>query len=332
MAQGINLNLPPAADLFPLNDPFSTQEERDSANLEKIIDLSLTEIDDFPDHPFKVCMDTKMQETIESIEQRGVLVPALVRPKANGRYEMVAGHRRKFGSEQAGHDVMPCIIRNLSDDEATIIMVDSNLQREEILPSEKAKAYKMKLDAMNRQGQRTDLTSGESHQRLKGKTSREILAEEVGEKENKLRQYITLASLVPELLQMVDDEFLGTKDALKIAPRPAEEIARLPEEQQRWVLEAIESEVCTPSHAQTRKMWKLFGSGRLSEDVIYSIMQEEKPNQVEKIKIPHDKISRFFPEDTPAEKITATIVEALELRQRKLERDRQRREQERGGR
>ena len=326
MAQKFALNLPLADDLF------STQDERDAANLERVMEIPLDLIDDFPNHPFKVRMDSKMLETIESIEQYGVLVPALVRVSADGRYEMVAGHRRKFGSAQAGHGAMPCIVRNLTDDEATIVMVDSNLQREEILPSEKAKAYKMKLDAMNRQGQRTDLTSGESHQKSKGKTSREILAEEVGEKENKLRQYITLANLVPELLQMVDDEFLETKDVLKIAPRPAEEIARLPEEQQRWVLDSIESEACTPSHAQTRKMWRLFGEGRLSEDVIFSIMQEEKPNQVEQFKFPREKISRFFPAGTPAEQITATIVEALELRQRKLERDRQRNQQGHGAR
>ena len=187
MARKLNLKLPPSDNIF------STEEERAAAQLERVEILSADLIDDFPDHPFKVRMDAKMLETIESIGQYGVLVPCIVRPKADGRYEMIAGHRRKHGSLKNGILTIPCIVRNLTDDEATIIMVDSNLQREMLLPSEKAKAYKMKLDAMNRQGQRTDLTSGESHQKLKGKTSREILAEEAGEKENKLRQYITLS-------------------------------------------------------------------------------------------------------------------------------------------
>ena len=324
MARELNLNLPPAADLF------STQEERDSANLEKVIDLSLAEIDDFPDHPFKVRMDTKMQETIESIEQYGVLVPALVRPKEGGRYEMVAGHRRKFGSEQAGRATMPCIVRNLTDDEATIVMVDSNLQRETILPSEKAYAYKMKLNAMKRQGQRTDLTSVPVAQKSGGKTSREILGEQVGESQDQVRRFIRLTHLTPALLQMVDNAELGEKP--QIAMRPAVELSYLPPEAQEWIVQSIAMEDATPSHVQALKMRQFEKAGRLSEDIILSIMQEEKPNQVEKIKIPHNKISRFFPDGTPAEKITVAIVEALELRQRKLERDRQRRNQDHGAR
>jgi len=324
MARELNLNLPPAVDIF------ARLEERDTTNLETVIDLPLIEIDDFPDHPFKVRMDKKMQETIESIEQRGVLAPALVRLKADGRYEMVAGHRRKFGSEQAGRNTMPCIVRNLTDDEATIVMVDSNLQRETILPSEKAYAYQMKLDAMKRQGQRTDLTSVPVAQKSEGKTSREILGEQVGESQDQVRRYIRLTHLIPDLLQMVDNAELGEKP--QIAMRPAVELSYLPPEAQGWIVQSIAKEDATPSHVQALKMRQFEKEGRLSEDVILFIMQEEKPNQVERIKIPHDKISRFFPDGTPAEKITATIVEALELRQRKLERDRQRKAQERGSR
>ena len=296
------------------------------------MDLPISEIDDFPDHPFKVRMDAKMQETIESIEQHGVLVPALVRPKSDGRYEMIAGHRRKFGSEQAGRETMPCIVRNLTDDEATIVMVDSNLQREEILPSEKAFAYKMRLDAMNRQGQRTDLTYSPLANKLPHKTSSAELAEQLGTSKDTIFRYIRLTHLVPELLEMVDNVTLAEKDQPQIALRPAVELSYLPEEAQAWIVQAIGMEAATPSHAQTLKMRKFLDGGKLNEGVILSIMQEEKPNQVEKIKIPHDKISRFFDKGTPTEKITETIVEALEMRQRKLERERQRREQDRGAR
>ena len=220
MAKGREIKLPlPAAD-----DLFSTQEERDEAKREFIADIPLTEISDFPDHPYKVKQDESMLELAASIREKGVVNPALVRPKPEGGYEMVAGHRRKFASELAGKVVMPCIVRNLTDDEATIIMVDSNLQREKVLPSEKAFAYKMKLDAMKRQGKRTDLTSEPVAWKLKGKESAEILGEQVGESKDQIRRFIRLTELVPEILQMVDER--------QIAFRPAVEISYLTEEQQ----------------------------------------------------------------------------------------------------
>ena len=222
----INMNLPSADDLF------TTQEERDHKNQEYVKNISIYEITDFPNHPFKVKMDDKMLETIESVRAHGVLVPALVREKPTGWYEMISGHRRKMASELAGKETMPCIVRNLSDDQAVIVMVDSNLQREEILPSEKAFAYKMKLDAMKRQGQRRDLTSVPLAQKFKGKTSREILGEQVGESQDQIRRYIRLTELIPEILEMVDDK--------KISMRPAVELSYLPKEEQEILYDTME--------------------------------------------------------------------------------------------
>lgn len=308
MAKEIKLNLPSADDLF------STQEERDDANLERVIEIPLSELNDFPKHPFKVRVDEEMQEMSESVAQYGVLVPCLVRPRDDGGYEVIAGHRRKMASEIATRETMPCIVRNLTDDEAVIIMVDSNLQREKILPSEKAFAYKMRLEAMKRQGQRTDLTSVENQQKLKGTTSRQLLSSKTGDSQDKIRQLLRLTELIPEILDMVDEN--------KIAMRPAVEISYLPKEEQQMLHEAMESEDCTPSHVQAMKMRKFSEEGRLNEDVIFSIMQEEKPNQVEQFKLPKEKISRFFTPGTPAEKIQDTIVKALELwRQRERNRD-----------
>ena len=305
MGKELKLNLPSVDDLF------STQEERDDAKLERVMNLSLDEIDAFPDHPFKVRMDAEMQEMAESVKQYGVLVPGLVRPKADGRYEMVAGHRRQKASELAGRDAMPCIVRNLTNDEATIIMVDSNLQRERILPSEKAFAYKMKLDALNRQGKRTDLTSVPLEPKLRSNVA---VAQSTGESVAQIKRYIRLAELLPEVLNMVDEG--------KMAMRPAVEISYLPTEAQLTLCAAIASEDCTPSHVQALKMRKFSEEGRLNEDVILSIMQEEKPNQVEQFKLPKDRISKFFAAGTPAQKIEDTIVKALELwRQRERNRD-----------
>ena len=308
MAKELKLNLPPADDLF------STQEERDDAKLERVMELSLSEISDFPNHPFKVRLDEEMQEMSESVKKYGVLVPALVRPK-DGGYEMIAGHRRKMASELAERGSMPCIVRNLSDDEATIIMVDSNLQREKILPSEKAFAYKMKLEAIRRQqGERTDLTSAPLGQKFDSKTSREVLAQNSPDSHSQIQRYIRITELVPEALNMVDDG--------KIAMRPAVELSYLPKEEQQILLTAIVSEDCTPSHVQAMKIRKFSEEGRLNEDVILSIMQEEKPNQVEQFKLPKEKISKFFAPGTPAEKIQDTIVKALELwRQRERQRN-----------
>ena len=307
MAKELKLNLPPADDLF------TTQEERDDARRERVIDLPLNEIHDFPNHPFKVRMDEDMLEMTESVKKYGVLVPGLVRPRDGGGYEMVAGHRRKMASGLAERGTMPCLIRDLTDDEAIIIMVDSNLQREKILPSEKALAYKMKLEAMKRQGQRTDLTSVPVAQKS-GKTSRAIVGEAAGESQDQVRRYIRLTELIPQVLDMVD--------AGKIAMRPAVELSYLPPEQQQTLLEEMTAEERTPSHVQAIKMRKFSEEGRLGEDVIHSIMQEEKPNQVEQFKMPRDKISKFFPVGTPAQKIEDTIVKALELwRQRERNRD-----------
>jgi len=298
--------------LTSVDDLFSTQESRDEAKLERVINLPPGEISDFPNHPFKVRMDEEMQQMAESVKEHGVLVPALVREKPGGGYEMVAGHRRKRAAELAELPEIPCIVRNLTDDEAIIVMVDSNLQREKILPSEKAFAYKMRLDAMKRQGQRTDLTSVPLAQKL---TSRAELGKVVGESQDQVRRYIRLTYLLPEILDMVDDG--------KIALRPAVELSYLAEKEQHFLLDTMFSEDCTPSHAQAIKMRKFSQEGKLNPDVILSIMQEEKPNQKEQIKIPKERISRYFAPGTPAQKIEDTIVKALELyrkRQRSMER------------
>ena len=274
----INMNLPSVDDLF------TTQEERDQKNQEYVKDISIYEITDFPNHPFKVKMDDKMLETIESVRAHGVLVPALVREKPTGGYEMISGHRRKMASELAGKETMPCIVRNLSDDKAVIVMVDSNLQREEILPSEKAFAYKMKLEAMKRQAGRPRKNSVPVAQEFRGKTSREILGEQVGESQDQIRRYIRLTELIPEILEMVDDK--------KISMRPAVELSYLPKEEQEILYDTMESEACTPSHAQAIKIRKFSAEGRLNEDVLLSIMSDEKPNQVEQWKIPKNRLMK----------------------------------------
>jgi len=303
--------------LTSVDDLFSTQESRDEAKLERVINLPPDEISDFPNHPFKVRMDEEMQQMAESVKEHGVLVPALVREKPGGGYEMVAGHRRKRAAELAELPEIPCIVRNLTDDEAIIVMVDSNLQREKILPSEKAFAYKMRLEAMERkQGQRNDLTSANDLQKLaKRQTSRDKVAEKAGKSHETIRLYIRLTYLLPEMLDMVDDG--------KIALRPAVELSYLVEQEQRFLLDTMFSEDCTPSHAQAIKMRKFSQEGKLNPDVILSIMQEEKPNQKEQIKIPKERISRYFAPGTPAQKIEDTIIKALELyrkRQRSMER------------
>ena len=302
----INMNLPSADDLF------TTQEERDHKNQEYVKNISLLDITDFPNHPFKVRMDAKMVETIESVREHGVLLPALVRENPTGGYEMISGHRRKMASELAGFENMPCIVRNLSDDEAVIVMVDSNLQREEILPSEKAFAYKMKLEAMNRQGKRTDLTSTPLVSKFR---TNEILAQEAGESRETIRRYIRLTELIPEILEMVDDK--------KISMRPAVELSYLPKEEQEILYDTMESEACTPSHAQAIKIRKFSAEGRLNEDVLLSIMAEEKPNQVEQWKIPKNRLKKYFPSGTSQQKMEETIIKALEL-YRKREKSRER--------
>lgn len=312
------------ADLLNVDSLFTTQTERDEAQRETVRDIPLEEISDFPNHPFKVRMDEKMMEMADSVKQYGVLVPALVRPKENGGYEMIAGHRRKRASEMAGKPMLSCIIRDMTDDEATIVMVDSNLQREQILPSEKAFAYKMKLDAMRRQAGRPSKDNGATPlPHLYGKKSRDVLAEQTGESHEQIRKYVRLTHLIPEILDLVDNSVLREKDKLQIALRPAVELSYLTEKEQGDLLEIMECEDCTPSHAQAIKMRQFSQNGRLDTNVLLSIMQEEKPNQVEQFKIAKNRISKFFSPGTPAKKMEDTIVKALELyrkRQRDMER------------
>lgn len=318
----LNFNLPSVDDLF------STEESRAEARLEKVVNLNPSEISDFPNHPFKVRMDAAMQEMTESVKQYGVLVPALVRPKQGGGYEMVAGHRRKMAAELAQLPEIPCIVRNLTDDEATIIMVDSNLQREQILPSEKAFAYKMKLDAMRRQAGRPSKENGATVlPNFSGKKSREILAEQSGESHEQIRKYIRLTQLIPDILELVDNSVLREPEVLQIAMRPAVELSYLRKEEQADLFAIMEEMDCTPSHAQAIKMRQMSeaktGEEQLAKDALVAIMKEEKPNQKEQIKIPKDRISKFFAPGTPTQKIEDTIVQALELyrkRQRSLER------------
>ena len=318
----LNFNLPSADDLF------STEEERAEARLEKVVNLSPAEISDFPNHPFKVRMDAAMQEMAESVKQYGVLVPTLVRPKPEGGYEMVAGHRRKKAADLAGLAEIPCIVRQLTDDEATIIMVDSNLQREQILPSEKALAYKMKLDAMKRQaGRPRKDNSAPVGPNLIGTRSNLELAAESPDSKTQIQRYIRLTHLIPEILELADNSVLKDPDMLQIALRPAVELSYLRKEEQADLFAIMDEMDCTPSHAQAIKMRQMSeaktGDERLAKDALVSIMKEEKPNQKEQFKIPKEKISRFFAPGTPTQKIEDTIVKALELyrkRQRSLER------------
>ena len=300
--------------MTPLDDLFSTDESRAEAQLEKVVTLNPADISDFPNHPFKVKQDEAMAEMVDSVKQYGVLVPALVRPKADGGYEMVAGHRRKCAATLAGITEMPCIVRNLTDDEATIIMVDSNLQRETILPSEKAFAYKMKLEAMKRQGQRSDLTSTPLVSKSR---SNEELGQKNGDSREQVRRFIRLTELIPSVLDMVDSG--------KIAFRPAVELSYLSKEQQQSLYDTMECEDCTPSLAQAIKMKEFSRDGKLTEEVILSIMQEEKPNQREQFKMPKERIRKYFAPGTPAQKIEDTIIKALELyRRRERQRDMER--------
>ena len=302
--------------MTPLDDLFSTDESRAEAHLEKVVTLNPADISDFPNHPFKVKQDEAMAEMVDSVKQYGVLVPALVRPKADGGYEMVAGHRRKCAATLAGITEMPCIVRNLTNDEATIIMVDSNLQRETILPSEKAFAYKMKLEAMKRQAGRPK-NSAPLEPNLKGTRSNEELAASSPDSRSQIQRYIRLTELIPPVLDMVDSG--------KIAFRPAVELSYLSKEQQQSLYDTMECEDCTPSLAQAIKMKEFSRDGKLSAEVILSIMQEEKPNQREQFKMPKERISKYFAPGTPAQKIEDTIIKALELyRRRERQRDMER--------
>ena len=299
--------------LTKLDDLFSTQEQRDEEKLSKIRDIPLTEIDDFPDHPFKVRDDEDMAQLIESIKERGVITPATVRQKEDGRYELVSGHRRKRACELAGFDTVKAEVRELTRDEAIILMVESNLQRSVILPSEKAFSYKMRLEAMNRQGQRTDLTSVPVAQKS---TSRELLGKEVGESQDQVRRYIRLTELIPELLDLVDEG--------RIAFRPAVELSYLQKEEQGALLEQIAYADATPSLAQAIKLKRFSQDGKLNNEVIESIMSEEKPNQREKINIKYAEARRFIPASVPYEKTGEYILKALEYYHRYQERQKSR--------
>lgn len=303
--------------MTPLDDLFSTDESRAEAQLEKVVMLNPADISDFPNHPFKVKQDEAMAEMVDSVKQYGVLVPALVRPKVDGSYEMIAGHRRKCAATLAGITEMPCIVRNLTDDEATIIMVDSNLQRETILPSEKAFAYKMKLEAMKRQAGRPK-NSAPLEPNLKGTRSNEELAASSPDSRSQIQRYIRLTELIPPVLDMVDNG--------KIAFRPAVELSYLSKEQQQSLYDTMECEDCTPSLAQAIKMKEFSRDGKLTEEVILSIMQEEKPNQREKPAFRDERITRLIPKSIPRGQETDFVIRALEFYNRHLQR---RRDQER---
>ena len=301
-----------------LDELFSTQEERDDAKLSKIRDIPRELIDDFPDHPFKVRDDEDMIQLVESVKERGVITPATVRQKEDGRYELISGHRRKRACELAGFEALRCEVVDLDRDAATVLMVESNYQRSQILPSEKAFAYKMRLEAMKRQaGRPSKENSVPVAQNYEGKTSRELLGEQVGESQDQVRRYIRLTNLVPELLNLVDEG--------KIKMRPAVELSYLDEDSQRAVVDEIDLNQCTPSHDQTIRMRKFFTDGKLTPEVVSAIMGEEKPNQREKIVLRGDKVRSLIPKNIPVSQTEDYVVKALEhysrfLRQR-AERD-----------
>ena len=297
-------------ELTAYDDLFQTDESRAEAALSKIRDIPLSEIDEFPDHPFKVLMDEDMEQLVESIKRNGVMTPATVRLKENGRYELISGHRRKKACELAGLETLKCEVKDLTRDEAIIIMVESNLQRSVILPSEKAFAYKMRLEAMDRQGKRNDLTSTPLVSKSR---SNEELADKVGESREQIRRFIRLTELVPEILQMVDEK--------QIAFRPAVEISYLAEEQQYTLLEAMSYNDATPSLAQAIKMKKFNQDGKLTDEVIQSIMEEEKPNQKEKTVFREERITKLIPKTVPKGQEADFVVKALEFYNRHLPRN-----------
>ena len=297
-------------ELTAYDDLFETDESRAEANLSKIREIPISEIDEFPDHPFKVLMNEDMEQLVESVSRSGVMTPATVRQKEDGRYELISGHRRKKACELAGLETLKCEVKELTHDEAIIVMVESNLQRSVILPSEKAFAYKMRLEAMNRQGNRADLTST---QLVSKSRSNEELADKVGESREQIRRFVRLTELVPEILQMVDER--------RIAFNPAVEISYLSEEQQYTLLEAMGYNDATPSLAQAIKMKKFMQEGKLTDEVIQSIMQEDKPNQKEKPAFKDERITKLIPKSIPRGQETDFVVKALEFYNRHLQRN-----------
>lgn len=290
--------------LTKLDDLFTMQAQRDEEQLSKIRDIPLELIDDFPDHPFKVRDDEDMMQLVESVKERGVITPATVRQKEDGRYELVSGHRRKRACELAGFETLRSEIVDLNRDEATILMVESNFQRSEILPSEKAFAYKMRLEALSRQGKRTDLTSNPLGRKSDGKETAQIIGEQSGDSQTQVRRYIRLTNLVPELLEFVDEG--------RIKMRPAVELSYLDEDCQRDVVDEIDLNDATPSHDQTIRMRKLFNEGNLTTEAIHAVMSEEKPNQKEKIVLRGDRVRQLIPKNIPVSQTEDFVCKALE--------------------
>ena len=287
--------------LRTVDELFMTGEERADEKREKVTDISLSEIDDFPNHPFRVINDDAMSEMVESIKQQGVLVPAIARKKEDGRYELISGHRRKMACQLAGMDTMPVIVRDLDRDAATLIMVDSNLQREVILPSEKGFSYKMRLEALKHQGKRADSTSCPVGTKLRSDSE---LSETVPDSARQIQRYIRLTELIKSVLDMVDEG--------RIALRPAVELSYLPMEEQKILLSVMESEMATPSTSQAQRIRQLSAEGHLTEDSVYAILSEEKPNQKEKYSFQRERLRRYIPDNLPENKVEGYVIEALE--------------------
>ena len=304
-----NIKLPTVDDLF------TTQKERDEGNQEKILEIRLTDLHPFKNHPFQVTKNEELRELAESIKENGVVTPAIARSRPEGGYELVAGHRRKAACELAGIAAMPVVVRELDDNTATIIMVDSNQQRENLLPSEKAFSYKMKLEAIKRQGKRTDLTCGQVDHMLIGKKSRDLIADANSESARTVQRYIRLTSLIPAILKMVDEK--------RIAFNPAVELSYLPEEMQKKLLDVMDMQLCTPSLSQAQQMKQLSAEGKLDEKAMLELMSEEKPNQQDKLKIKRDRVAKYFPKDFTAQQIEDTILKLLEDWHRKRMRERE---------
>ena len=297
--------------LTSVDSLFTTQQERDEAKLKRIYDIPISEIDDFPNHPYRVTDDEDMDRLVESIKERGIITPATVRQKEDGRYELISGHRRKRACEKAGIETLPCDVVEMSKDEAIVLMVESNYQRTNILPSEKAFAYKMRLDAMNRQGERSDLTSAPPGQKF----SREELSEQTGDSHSQIQRYIRLTNLIPELLEYVDDGIMKM--------RPAVELSYIDEEGQRDVVDRIEETEVFPSHAQAIRMRKLFEEGNLNYDKVTEIMEEAKPNQVPKYKFSFEKLRPYIPDSYTDSKAEEYVIKALDYYNRYLQRQRE---------
>ena len=291
-------------ELKSVDDLFATEESRADAQREKVQEIPLGELHPFRNHPFRVKDDAAMQDTVESVREYGVLVPAIARPDPDGGYELIAGHRRHHASELAGKETMPVIVRDLDDDAATIIMVDSNLQREELLPSERAFAYKMKLEAMKHQGERLDLTSAQVGRKLENRESREILAEQVGQSRNQISRFIRLTELIPTLLDMVDER--------KIAFNPAVELSYLKKEEQTLLLEAMDSEQATPSLSQAQRLKKFSQQKMLSLDVMRAVMSEEKKTDLDRVTLKNETLRRYFPKSYTPKQMEDTIIKLLE--------------------